>query len=268
MGKISAIILAKNAEDQISDCIESVSFCDEILVIDDNSSDRTVDLSRKMGARVEEYRQSENNFAERRNFGLKRARYSWVFYIDSDERMTKELQKSIKSVLNQKSVEFNSYKIQRKNFYFGNHEWPQGEVFTRLFYKPEFKGWTGKLHESPVISGDAGELEGYLLHYTHRDLFTMVQKTLEWSKIEAELRYGAGHPQMTWWRFPRVMFTAFYDSYVRQRGYKAGTAGVVESIYQAFSIFITYARLWEMQIKNQSVRQAQDKKSIHSASSE
>lgn len=249
MAKISAIILAKNAEDQIADCIESVNFCDEILVVDDGSTDRTADISRKMGARVEEYRPGENNFAERRNFGLKRARYSWVLYVDSDERVTQELGQSIKSLVSKKSVEFNSYKILRKNFYFGNHEWPQNEIFLRLFYKPEFKGWTGKLHESPVISGPSGVLGGYLLHYTHRDLFTMVQKTLEWSRIEAELRYSAGHPRMAWWRFPRVMFSAFYDSYVRQRGYKAGTAGVVESIYQAFSIFITYARLWEMQKK-------------------
>jgi hypothetical protein len=97
------------------------------------------------------------------------------------------------------------------------------------------------------VKGKVGVLEGYLFHYTHQDLTSMVEKTIAWSEIEAELRYNANHPKMSWWRFFRVMLTAFFDSYVRQKGYKAGTAGLVESIYQSYSMFITYARLWEMQ---------------------
>lgn len=258
MVKISAVILAKNAEDQIVDCIESVNFCDEIIVIDDSSTDRTADIARKMGARVIEYRHYENSFAQRRNLGFKNARNSFIFYIDSDERVTPELRDSIRSVLGQKNNDFSAYSLSRKNFYFGKHEWPQVENFVRLFNKSSFTGWEGNLHETPRYKGKTGKLDGYLLHFTHRDLKSMVDKTIEWSRIEAELRYKAGHPQMTWWRFPRVMMTAFYDSYFRQRGYKAGTAGVVESIYQAFSMFITYARLWEMQKIPQSIRQAQD----------
>ncbi len=75
----------------------------------------------------------------------------------------------------------------------------------------------------------------------------MVNKTNTWSDTEAKLRLEAKHPQITWWRFPRVMTTAFVDSFFRQKGYKAGTAGIIESIYQSFSMFITYAKLWEMQ---------------------
>ena len=75
----------------------------------------------------------------------------------------------------------------------------------------------------------------------------MLNKTIEWSSAEAMLRYNAGHPQMTWWRFPRVMLTAFFDSYIKQQGFRAGAIGLIESIYQSFSIFITYAKLWELQ---------------------
>ena len=77
----------------------------------------------------------------------------------------------------------------------------------------------------------------------------MLDKTIEWSKVEAETRFQMNHPKMTWWRFPRVMITAFLDSYFRQGGYKIGVAGLIESVYQAFSIFVTYARLWELQQK-------------------
>ena len=77
----------------------------------------------------------------------------------------------------------------------------------------------------------------------------MISKTIEWSQIEAELRFNANHPKITWWRFPRVMLSAFFDSYIKQGGWRVGTAGIIESIYQAFSIFITYAKLWEKQLK-------------------
>jgi hypothetical protein len=115
--------------------------------------------------------------------------------------------------------------------------------------KSHLKGWYGQLHETPIIKGSIGELPGYLLHYTHQSLSEMLAKTIEWSTIEAKLRYEANHPRMTWWRFPLVMSRAFFSSYIAQDGWRAGTVGLIESIYQAFSMFITYAKLWEMQEK-------------------
>lgn len=253
MFKISAIILTKNSENVIVDCIESVSFCDEIIVIDDNSSDRTADLATRLGARVVALNSSAKNFAEKRNYGRKIAKGKWLLYIDADERVSKELKESILEVTNDPKSECQAYKILRKNYYFRTHEWPHIEKLERLFKKTALLEWQGELHETPIIKGRLGELKGFLSHYTHTDLASMVNKTITWSGIEAQLRFNAHHPPIVWWRFPRVMLTAFYDSYIRQKGYKAGTAGLVESIYQSFSIFITYARLWEMQQrKNQS----------------
>jgi len=103
------------------------------------------------------------------------------------------------------------------------------------------------VHETPTIKGAFGEIERPINHYTHRSLSQMVEKTNEWSEYEAELRIKAGHPEMTWWRFFRVIVTAFFKSYVFEKGYKNGTEGIIEAIYQSFSIFITYAKLWEMQ---------------------
>lgn len=247
MIKISGVVITKNAENLIADCLDSLSFCDEIVIIDNKSEDRTKEIAEKMRAKVYEY--SSDNFSEMRNFGLKKASGEWLLYVDADERITPELAMNIKTSVN--DDKFSAFRIKRKNFYFGNHEWPYIEYLERLFKKEKLEGWQGKLHESPKVRGSIGTLEGYLLHYTHRNLTSMVNKTIEWSKIEAELRFNSGHPKMTWWRFPRVMSTAFWDSYVRQGGWKVGTVGLIESIYQAFSIFVTYARLWEMQIKNQ-----------------
>lgn len=249
MSKISAVVIAKNAENLIADCLDSLSFCDEIIVVDNKSEDRTVDIAKKMGAKVFEY--PSEDFSELRNFGLKKATCNWVLYIDVDERVTKELAVTIKNQVTIENNNFSAFKVRRKNFYFGNHEWPYIERLERLFKKDQLVGWYGQLHESSRIKGVVGELEGFLLHYTHRDLSSMVQKTIKWSKIEAELRFKSGHPKMSWWRFPRVMLTTFLDSYVRQGGWKVGVVGLIESMYQSFSIFITYARLWEMQQKKQ-----------------
>jgi glycosyltransferase involved in cell wall biosynthesis len=246
MKKISGIVITQNEENLIADCLDSLSFCNEIIIVDNNSSDRTREVAEKMGVKV--FQHSSSDFSEARNFGFRKTTNEWILYIDADERLTKELISSIKDqALNAANNEFSAFKIKRKNFYFGNHEWPYIERQERLFKKNEFGGWYGKLHESPKVKGRIGELDGYLLHYTHRDLTSMVNKTIKWSKIEAELRFESGHPKMTWWRFPRVMLTAFFDSYIRQKGWRVGTIGLIESMYQSFSAFITYARLWELQ---------------------
>lgn len=246
MISISGIVITKNAEEIIADCLDSLSFCDEIIVVDDISEDRTREIVEKMGAKVVKY--SSDDFSDMRNMGMKKAMGEWLLYVDADERITKELASSIKyQVLSIVNNNFSAFRVKRKNFYFGNHEWPCIEHLGRVFKKDKLEGWYGKLHESPKIKGEIGELEGYLLHYTHRDLGSMLAKTIKWSRVEAELRYGTNHPRMTWWRFPRVMLTAFLDSYIRQSGWKIGAVGLVESLYQSYSIFITYARLWEMQ---------------------
>ncbi len=245
--KISVIIIAKDAENDIVDAISSVTFADETIVIDNNSQDRTAALAVKLGAKVFPYQSKD--FADLRNHGLKKAKGEWVLYIDTDERVTKELQASIQNSIDDKSKKLSAYKIQRKNFYYGNNEWPYKEYLERLFKRAKLKGWYGVLHESPKIEGDIGELDGFLLHYSHKDLSSMVTKTIEWSTIEANLRFEANHPKMTWWRFPRVMVNAFLNSYLKQGGWKAGVPGVIESTYQAFSMFITYAKLWELQRK-------------------
>lgn len=244
MNKISAVIIAKNEQNLIGDALESLSFCDEIIVIDNGSKDETKKIAEAKKAKA--YKILSNDFSELRNFGLEKVSFDWILYLDADERISDELRENIKKVLKD-NTEFSAFRLKRKNYYFGKNEWPYVEKLERFFKKEKLKEWKGKLHESAVIDGKVGELEGYILHFTHRDLESMINKTINWSTTESLLRYNSGHPKMTWWRFPRVMISAFLNSYIKQGGYKAGTVGIVESVYQSFSSFITYAKLWELQ---------------------
>lgn len=247
----SVIIIAKNAEKVIIDCLRSVDWADEIIVIDDQSDDKTVEVAEKMGVKV--YVHKMKNFADQREFALRQAQGKWVLYVDVDERVTKELKSEILTLFkaqgSRPKENIVAYKIPRKNYYLGNFEWPMIEHIERLFLKKTLRGWRGPIHESPIVDGKIGELKNYLLHYTHQNLSSMIKKTNQWSEIEAELLFKANHPEMTWWRFLRVMLIKFWNSYIGQGGWKVGVPGLIESIYQSFSYFIVYAKLWEKQQK-------------------
>ena len=247
--KLTGIVIARNEEKMIEECFSSMKFCNEIILVDNNSNDKTSEIAKKY--KVKMISVSTNDFSKLRNEGLNMASSDWILYIDADERVSPELTKEISEIIKNPG-NYTAFKIKRKNFYFGDKEWPKIETLERLFKKENLKGWYGKIHESPRVEGDTGELQNYLLHYTHRNLTQMLDKTNEWSDTEADVRFNNDHPEMTWWRFPRVMTTAFIDSYFKQAGYKAGTAGLIESIYQSFSIFITYAKLWERQLNEKS----------------
>lgn len=251
---LSAIIIARNEQENILSCIDSLRFAGEIVVIDNNSIDNTANLAKSKGAKVIPV--SGLDFAYLRNIGKEKAKSSWVLYIDADEKVTGELAKEIVTAI-KSPKKYHAFKIIRQNYYLGR-PWPKKEEITRLIQKEALIGWQGSLHESPIVAGEVGTLDSPLFHYAHRNLSSMVDKTNEWSEIEAQLRYSSNHPKMVWWRFFRIMSTSFYNSYIEQGGWKVGKVGVIESIYQTFSSFITYAKLWEKQ--NKLIMQNEHKK--------
>ena len=243
--KISAIIITRNEEARIEKCLSSLAWADEIIVIDNGSTDTTREIAKDNGATVISARDI-HDFSRLRTIGKEKAHGEWLLYVDADETVTKELAKEIKEAISFQSSAVSGYELRRKNYYLG-YEWPGDEYILRLMRKDALTEWYGELHETPRVRGDIGRLNAPLLHDTHRTLEEMVDKTNEWSAAEAKLRFDTGHPPVVWWRFIRVMLTAFIDSLVKQGGWKAGTVGLIESIYQAFSMFITYAKLWELQ---------------------
>ena len=241
--QLSTVIITKNEEKSISECLKHLGCSDEVIVIDNDSSDNTVLIAHKLGART--YKISGLDFSYMRNIGKEKARGKWILYIDADEKLSDDLKNEITKIV-EIEQQYAAYYIQRKNYFFGE-PCPGVEKMLRLVRKDALLGWQGSLHETPMVAGKTGILKSYLFHYTHNDLSSMITKTNEWSEIEAQLRYKNNHPSMSWWRFLRVMISGFWDSYIKSQGWKMGMTGLIESIYQAFSNFITYAKLWEKQ---------------------
>jgi len=249
--KLTAIVIVKNEQDKITDCLESLTWCNEVVVVDTGSVDNTVKIAKSYGARV--IQSKKKSFDEWRNDGLKCALGEWVLYIDADERVTPDLQKEIDLLVNnKKSVINNAFAIPRKNIIFGKEfkfggEYPDFQK--RLFQKKSLVKWTGKVHEQPEFKGELRHLTNALIHLKHNNLSDMVKKTNDWSEIEAKLMFDANHPPMNIPRFISAIAREFWDRMIRKQGFRDGPEGVVYSLYQVFSRLVSYAKLWEMQEK-------------------
>lgn len=245
--KISVIILVKNAADKIEGCLKSIrDLADEIVILDTGSQDNTLKIVKRFGTKVGKARGSD--YASWRNESAKIARGEWLFYVDHDERVSPELAKEIRNVV--QTDNFAAYDIPRKNYVFGRWLkyggwWPDRVL--RLIKKDKLVGWQGEVHEQPKIKGDLGHLSEPLTHLKEDNLSDMVEKTNRYSVYEARLLFDAGHPPMAWWRFLRVIGREFRDRLIFKLGFLDGPKGIIYCLYQGYSRFITYAKLWEMQ---------------------
>lgn len=256
---ISLIILAGNEEQMIVDCLKTCNWVEEIILVAANSTDQTVSLAKKTISNikiVKTFDEYNKNFSKWRNLGFKSTTKDWILYIDADERITPKLKNNITKVVNSKS-KYTHYAIPRANHFLGQrvrHGGTYPDYVKRLFKKDFFKGYKGVLHEQPIIDGELGYLTSDLLHYTHRDLTSMVKKTIVWTDTEAQALFKSGHPPIVWWRFIRMMFTKIYQRLIKEKMYKDGQVGWVSVLFESYNTFLIYARLWELQQKqNQKI---------------
>lgn len=243
--KVSAVILTKNEELMIEDCLKSLAWTDEILVIDTGNTDNTNKIAKKHKARVVEYLTGKN-FSDWRNKGLKEAKGEIILYIDADEQVTADLEEEIKSL----EFKHSAYAIPRRNIILGKelkHGGWYPDYQKRLFTKEKLKGWEGELHEEPKFAGQLGHLKNPILHIKHETFSEMVEKTNKWSYTEAKLMYDANHPKMNIPRFLSAMAREFWHRMIIKRAFLDGKIGIMFAMYQVFSRFISYAKLWELQ---------------------
>jgi hypothetical protein len=235
MVKISAIILigGKVDKDLLKKCLDSVSWCNEVIKVDTSNI--------------------HGSFADWRNIGAEKAKGEWLLYVDTDEEVTNNLRQEIEFTIYKLQFTNSAYAIPRQNIFLGHAMhwggWAPDYVL-RLIKKESLKSWSGDLHEQPQISGTVGHLKEPLTHRSHRSLTEMVEKTNKWSEIEAKLLYDSGHPKMNIFRFFSAGFREATYRGIVKLGFLDGVTGIIEIIYQTFSRLITYSKLWELQINH------------------
>jgi glycosyltransferase involved in cell wall biosynthesis len=247
MTKLSGIVLTKNVEHEFLPALKTLAkFVDEIIIVDTGSTDNTLKLARPYAKKI--IQTNSNSFSDWRNLGAQKASGEWLLYLDSDERIPPKLAAEILATI--KEPVHDAYTIPRYEILLGKHlnHWPHSRVL-RLIKKSSLKRWRGKLHEQPQIQGTIGKIKNQMIHLSHKNFTEKVNNTLNWSLVEAEALYKADHPKMVSWRFFRMIFTEFFSRFFKQGLMHDSTEGTLESIYQSFSKFLTYARLWEMQRK-------------------
>ncbi len=245
---ISAVVLTYNEELMIANCLETLKWCDEIIVVDSGSKDMTIGLAERAGAQV--IKVKTGSFAERRNVALRYVTSDWIVYIDADERVTPQLAKEIQNLM--KQPDSVAGKLKRNNIHYGKwmeHGGWHNDWVERVFRKSAFNKWTGEVHETPHVEGPVVALKEPLVHLTHRNMVDGLKKTIEWTGIEAQLLFDGGHPQVTVKTLVRKSVMEFIRRAFFKKGRKDGIEGWIEAMTQAMNKFIVYERLWELQRK-------------------
>jgi glycosyltransferase involved in cell wall biosynthesis len=245
---VSATIITLNEAEHIATAIASLAWADEIIVVDSGSTDDTVGIASRSGARVE-FR-AWTGWIDQKNFAASLARHDWIFSLDADERVSPELAAEIQALL-QSDPPIGAYRMPRVTFHLGR--W----IRTTDFY-PDYQArlydrrvarWSGKyVHESVALEqGRPGQLRGELLHYSFRDLRDQLDRINVYTTLGARQMYEAGrragvlhlliHPP-----------AAFLRNYILRRGILDGAPGLTISMLQAWSVFLKFAKLREMQI--------------------
>lgn len=251
MVKLSVVIATKNEERNIRSCLESVKWVDEIVIIDDMSSDKTVEICREYTERIF-FNDSRGSFHINKNLGIEKATGEWILSIDADEIVTPELAQEIKENIH--NSKFVGYYIQRKNYFLG--KWIKGcgwypDYTIRLFRKGITK-WPLGIHGAPEVEdkNKVGYFKNFLIHNSYYSLSQYFEKFNRFTSRLAEEEYQKGI-RLNLKNFLVCFFAKpifwFFKKYFFQRGFKDGFRGFFISFSSALVIFVTYAKLWEMQ---------------------
>lgn len=260
MHQITAIIIAKNEEQMLENCLAALKWVDQVLVIDNGSIDSTAQIAEEAGAQVIHFEHS--SFARLRNEALKHVETEWLVYVDADERFKPVLAKEV--LVHMETDDAEVLSMNRVNICFGRRfehgGWADDRV-TRVFKKTALKEWVGDVHETPVYEGEAILLRTPLIHLTHRNTKQGLKKTIEWTQIEAQLLFDEDVPPVKFFTLIRKGLMELLRRAVFWKGYKDGMPGLVEAVTQAINRVLVYIQVWELQ-QNPSLPELYRKKEI------
>jgi glycosyltransferase involved in cell wall biosynthesis len=239
--KISATIITHNEERNLPRAIESLRCADEILVVDSGSSDRTIEIAEKLGAKIID--SSWPGYAKQKNLAAERAENDWILSLDADESLSEALEAEIWHI-KKNGPQHDAYTMPRMARYLGrwiNHSGWYPDRKIRLYNRAK-ASWTGDfVHESVKVDGSIGHLEGNLLHFTCESLSEHIKTMDRYTTLAAE-QLVASKQKVTWARLLFEPPWTFFNTYVLKAGFLDGVEGLAIANMAALYNFLKYAK--------------------------
>ncbi len=244
--KISAVIIVFNEEANVGDVCETVKWADEIIIVDSNSIDRTVEIAKKYTDKI--FNREFRGYKDKHEFADSQTTGDWIFWIDADERVTPELKYSIDNLKKTNTAELpDGFKIARKTWYLDrwiNHSAWYPDHQMRL-YRKAASFWDGVApHEIAHVRGEVKILRGELLHYTKKNLSEHHTVLDSYTSLAAEHLYKNGKIVGK----SKLFFNpvvAFLRTFVLKQGFRDGVPGLMIAMFTAYGVFLKYAKTWE-----------------------
>lgn len=245
---LSVIIITKNEEENIVACLESAKWAGEVIIID-NSSDNTVKLARRYTKRI--YTVPINNFKEKRELGLKKAKSDWILFLDADERISLKLAEEIRQKLTKDDSTIDGYYIPFKHIFLGRWLRYGGwypSYLPRLARRDKCH-IEGNIHEMLKIDGATEKLKYPILHYSDKSIYQRIAKTNYYTTLQSQEIFDKGN-KFSYHNLISAPALCFIKRYLFQFGFLDGIAGFIRAVLLAYTQFILHCKLLEL-YKNQ-----------------
>jgi glycosyltransferase involved in cell wall biosynthesis len=244
---VTACIISFNEAHQIEDCLNALSFCSDIVLIDSHSSDETCTLAAKYTDRI--LSRDWPGHIDQKNFAIDQAKTDWVLCIDADERVTPKLRKSIIELFST-DPENDGYEINRRTYYLGqfiDHGGFYPDRKLRLFRRSKGRWGGTNPHDHVFLEKEcqSGRLNGDLHHHSYRNIADHLKTIDYFTSIAAREKLSKGRSSV----LPGLMFGPswkFFKMFVVKRGFLDGNAGLIVALLGAFYVMLKYAKLWEL----------------------
>ena len=242
---LTVAIIALNASSQIGPCLASVGFADEVLVVDSGSTDDTVGIAERHGARVEQ--KEWLGFGRQKQYAVSIAKNDWVLCLDVDERVSERLARSVREAL--AGRRYHAYRLARRNRFLGRwlgHGEGYPDWTVRLFHRA-YASWSNdEVHEAVLTTAEVGRLEGDLLHDSAEDVATYMTKQNRYTTLHAEALFRQG-VRASYWRLLTSPLARFFKFYLLRLGFLDGGPGFAHIVIGCNNSFHKYLKLIELE---------------------
>lgn len=243
---VACVVITKNEEQNIADCLASVRWVDDIIVVDAESCDRTVELARASGAKVSV--RPWPGFGLQKNFGMAQASADWILILDADERVTEELRGEITVCVSKWTPgDPVAYRIPRRNFFYG--AWVRGggvypDYQVRLVRRGMAQYNDVAVHENLLVDGEIGTLVGHLDHYTERRIRDHFKKFGLYTTLAAQEK-AKRVLTVGWIDMVFRPLVVLVKTYILKQGFRDGVRGLIVCVFASMYTFVKYAKLWD-----------------------